>query len=327
MPFRSIIVIVLAIVCGGFAAFGINLLNTPRKPGEIQTVPVLVVKTETPRGRLITEGSVEIQQWPKELAPKNALTKPEDAVQRAALQSLLPGEPIFDTKLAARGAIGGMASLIPHGKRAYTIQTKTAASNVAGFILPGNLVDVSLTFRGNQNDETGGGSATILLQAVEVLAVGGSVEPIGKMEAVNSKEVESVTLIVTPEQYVKLDLGQSLGILSLSMRNPDDKTEYEVAAATVDGIRFGNERNKPDQNPPAADLMASTEPKPVEPAPAPEPPKVDEVAAAPPPEPKKLPPKQKYAHIRTLRGQNWGQVTVINPVAHEEVAEPDEANP
>ena len=47
----------------------------------------------------------------------------------------------------------------------------SAGLSVAGFILPGNKVDVLLNLRGNANDETGGGSTTTLLQSIEILAV------------------------------------------------------------------------------------------------------------------------------------------------------------
>ena len=55
---------------------------------------------------------------------------------------------------------------MPAGLRAFTIRTPNIASGVAGFILPGNFVDVLLTV-----DKVGGeGGATIrLMPRVEVL--------------------------------------------------------------------------------------------------------------------------------------------------------------
>ncbi|HUE71767.1 MAG TPA: Flp pilus assembly protein CpaB, partial [Pirellulaceae bacterium] len=206
-------------------------------------------------------------------------------------------------KLAVRGAVGGMASIIPAGKRAYTIQTKTAASNVAGFLLPGNLVDVLLTFRGNANDETGGGSTTLLLQAVEVLAVGSTIEPVGKAETVDAQDVESVTLLVTPEQVARLDLGQTLGMLSLSLRNPNDTGETETAMATISDIRFGP--RPPKESAPAANLVTAALP----------------AEAAVEPQPPPAPQRETVAtSILTLRGQSWGKV-VVAPASHEEPVE------
>lgn len=318
MAIRSVIVILLAIVCGLCAALGLNLTlnrSATGSPKPTETTPVLIVgQAAIPRGKLVTKDLVTIKNWPKDLVPAGALVKSEAALERAALQTMLPGEPIFDTKLAARGAVGGMASIIPSGKRAYTIQTKTAASNVAGFLLPGNLVDVLLTFRGNTNDETGGGSTTLLLQAVEVLAVGSTIEPVGKTEMVDAQDVESVTLLVTPEQVARLDLGQTLGMLSLSLRNPNDTGETETAMATIADIRFGPSKL-------LAAAASAPAPAPViEPSPAP-------VPAEPEPKPQPPPAPQREtvaASILTLRGQSWGKV-VVAPASHEEPVEPPPA--
>ena len=170
MSIRTVLVILLALGCGVTSALGFNFLLASQQPASTsgETVPVIVAKSIISRGRLISAELVEVKAWPKDLVPPGAATRLDNVQERAALQTMIPGEPIFDSKLAIKGAVGGMATLIPSGKRAYTIQTKTSASKVAGFVLPGNLVDVLLTFRGQTNDETGGGSTTTLLQAVEV---------------------------------------------------------------------------------------------------------------------------------------------------------------
>jgi Flp pilus assembly protein CpaB len=90
--------------------------------------------------------------------------------------------------------------------RAYTINAKGVASNSAGFVLPGNRVDILLHLRGTSNDDSGGGSTSTLLPAVEVLAVGKT------LNAPTENRVDasqSVTLLVTPEQATLLDLGNS----------------------------------------------------------------------------------------------------------------------
>jgi pilus assembly protein CpaB len=303
MAARSILVIVLAVVCGLSSAMGLNMLAGRTKKVEVlkvETVPVAVAKVEILRGQLVTEELVEVKQWPKPLAPAGVFADASDLKDRAALQTLQPGEPLFEAKLATRGAVGGMATLIPNGMRAYTIQTKTVASNVAGFILPGNRVDVLLTFRGQTNDQTGGGSTTTLLQHVEVMAVGRQIEQVGKIEAVQARDVESVTLLVTPEQVARLDLGQSLGLLSLSLRNPNDELQSEQLAATIHDIRFGPRGLEIVQ----PTLVATSQPEP--PAPAPVQPAVE-----PKVEPKPEPPR--IAEVRTLRGQSWGSIRVVYP--------------
>lgn len=239
---RSILVIVLALSCGTSAAFGVSLLRgrqtaSPREA----TAPVVVAAAGMPRGRMVTADMLRIQKWPEDLVPPGALAQVQDAVDRAVTAPILPGEPLLEGKLASRESGRGLAALVPPGMRAYTIQTSRIASNVAGFILPGNRVDVLLTLRGGAADTTGGGSATTLLQAVEVLAVDQRLDAPAE-NRVDPKQLSSVTLLVTPDQAALLDLGQNMGILTLSLRNPEDLAESKTQPATLDILRFTRRR-------------------------------------------------------------------------------------
>jgi pilus assembly protein CpaB len=167
-----------------------------------------------------------------------------------------------------------MAWLIPRGMRAFTITTANVTAGVAGFILPGNKVDVLLTVSsGGANDTTGGGNTTTLLQNVEILAVDQKIEaPVDNK--VNASELHSVTLLVTPEQAAKLDLGQNKGTLHLTLRNPEDNVAAKVRPATVNDIQFLHEQQ-----------------------------------AAPAPQATVAPKK----YIRTIRGTNEGGVALTPP--------------
>ena len=160
MSIKTLVVMLLAVICGVSAAWSMHRLQ--RSSVGVQsadTEPIAVAAVEIARGRMITDNDVPIRQWPKGMLPKGALTKIEDVIERSALTSLTAGEPLLDGKLASKGAGRGLAPLIPKGMRAYTVQTSGVASNVAGFVLPGNRVDVLLTLKGGYRDATGGGSA------------------------------------------------------------------------------------------------------------------------------------------------------------------------
>jgi pilus assembly protein CpaB len=119
-------------------------------------------------------------------------------------------------------------------RRALTIQTPNVASSVAGFILPGNKVDVLLTVTG-QGINDGGGTTLTLLQAVEILAVDQRLEAPSDNK-VDTKDLRSVTLLVTPEEMVKLDLGQNKGTLHLALRHLEDKAIVSPTKATLHTI-------------------------------------------------------------------------------------------
>lgn len=298
MKVRGIIVIVLALVCGLSAAVGVWQLRKRVERSVVvkpETAPVLVAARDLPRGHVVRAGDVRVAEWPKDLVPPNALSEPEKAVDRSSLVQLLKGEPILDAKLAPKEAGRGLAALIPKGMRAYTIQTSRAASSVAGFVLPGNYVDVLLNLRGGSNDSTGGGSTTTLLQMVEILAVNQDLD-VSISDDGKRREVSTVTLLVTPWQAALLDLGQNLGQLTLALRNPEDREAAETIPATLADIRFRQEARvgpvqaadgaSPDQ---AASELAGGDGK----------------TSVPPAPPEPL-------RIVTLRGNQRGEVAIVS---------------
>ncbi len=281
MNLRTIIVITLAMVCGISSAVGVAQLRQQGPTTTIETTPVLVAKANVPRGRMVTADMLEISNWPKDFAPEHAMTSIEDAIDRATITPLAAGEPIADGKLAPKNSGRGLAALVPKGMRAYTIQTSRVASGVAGFSLPGNKVDVLLSLKSNPNDQAGGGSTTALLQAVEILAVDQRLDAPAENK-VDPSDLGSVTLLVNPDQASLLDLGQSMGALTLSLRNLEDNDETVTKPATLADIKTW-----------AQQVTAVVQPK------------VEE---------KKEEPKEEKApvvfEIRTLRGKHAGRVMV-----------------
>jgi pilus assembly protein CpaB len=240
---RSVLIVVLALVFGGSAAVGITSLRPqPSSGGEVEQV--VVVSVDVPRGTTLTDDVVKVRDWPKNGVPPGALTRLEDAVGRVSLDRLVQGEPVQDARLAPKGAGRGMAALIPPGMQAVTIQTPNVSVGVAGFVLPRSKVDVVLTVSTNYGmgeKEYGGGTATTLLQNVEILAVDGRIE-IPVENRVDPKDLRSVTLLVTPYQATLLALGQSKGTLQLSLRNPSDTVASNPRAVTLRELRLHQEQ-------------------------------------------------------------------------------------
>ena len=281
MSVRSLLLVVLALILGGSTAMLVNSfmqrVHDPKSavvPVVVPVpVPVVVAVVDLPRGASITPEAVKIKEFPRDLVPAGALSKLEDAVNRGIFVPLTKDEPILESKLAPKGAGRGLSALIPSGMRAYSVKVPDVAQGVAGFILPGNRVDVLLSLGEiSGTNETGGGSTITLLQNVEILAVD------QKMDApsdnkVDTKDLRSVTLLVTPQQANRLDLGQNKGMLHLALRNREDNEDAQTRPATLIGLR-----------PP--------EPPPLPKAPEPPPPTVS---------------------IRTIRGVREGAVLIQTP--------------
>jgi len=245
-----------------------------------------------PRGMLVSPDMIKIRDYPKHLVPTGAILKKEDAQDRSAFATMVMEEPLLESKLSPKGQ-RGLAPFFAEGMRAFTITTNVA-SGVAGFILPGNKVDVLLTFNGGgSNDFTGGGSTTTLLQNVEILAVDQKVEAPADNK-VDSTNLRSVTLLVTPSQAAKLSLGQTKGTLHLTLRNPKDQLAANVRPTTVNDIQFLSEPPARPWDERAKDLIKAMGEAMAKARPAPQPAQAEVVT----------PPKT----IRTIRGSSEGMV-------------------
>ena len=267
MRIRTVLIVVLALVFGVSAAIGVNLLTRKQQPERPENVTVVVVASNVPRFGTLTADQLTTKEMPSDLVPSGALSRVDDAINRAALSPLVEDELVLESKLTAKGAGLGMASAIKKGMRAFTISTTTLASGVAGFIIPGSKVDVLLTVTrsGGVNDPTGGGQTTTLLQNVEILAVDQLIKA-PKDNKVDPKELRSVTLLVTPAQATKLDLGQNKGILHLTLRNPEDHSVASTKPATLAELGLFEEPPRREDKEPEKDVKP-----PPAPAPAPAP--------------------------------------------------------
>jgi pilus assembly protein CpaB len=259
---RTVLILALALIAGVSAAAGVNALRQPVAASEApDSVSIVVATADIPRFTTVSIDMVTTHPYPKDLVPSGALTSVEDALDRVVYVPLMKDEPVLNTKLAAKGLGRGMAAGIPTGMQAYTIPTPIVSASVAGFILPGNKVDVLLTVtsNGGKEDPTGGGSTTPLLQSVEILAVDQRVDAPAENK-VNPNELRSVTLLVTPRQAAMLALGQTKGVLHLSLRNPNDSHPNRNAVVTMDDIRFLE--GKPVTPPASKPVEAEEEPEP-----------------------------------------------------------------
>jgi pilus assembly protein CpaB len=241
MSTRTILVVFLALLSGAGVAAGVLHSSRPKTDGVtdvVETEPVLVAVATVERGRAVTEPDIVVREWPKGLAPVDTVRSVEAAKGRAALGRILVGEVVREVKLAKEGTGLGLEQIIPAGMRAVSVTASRINTNVAGFVLPGSKVDVLLNLRpsGRGQDDTGGGSTTTLMQAVEVLAVDQK-QDAPESHQFDPKALASVTLLVTPEQANVLDLAQNMGTLSFALRNASDVEDAAVAPATLAEIR------------------------------------------------------------------------------------------
>ncbi len=195
--------------------------------------------------------------------PEGALQKKEEIVGRGVISTIFENEFVLDARLAPKGAGGGLAAMIPSGKRAVAVRVNEVVG-VAGFVVPGMRVDVLIS--GNPPGSGGQGSLTrTLLQNIEVLSAGKDFKKDSEGKPVT---VQVVNLLVTPEQAEKLSLAANQTTIQLVLRNPLD-TQVAQTPGTALAELFGRPAPALASAPRASPRRASPPPAAAPPPPAP----------------------------------------------------------
>lgn len=178
------------------------------------TVPVVVVVREIPFGEKITEDMVKVVSWPKDVAPANSFSAVKDALGQFSNLRLFPGDVLLKNRAVDRTAGNELSMLVQADHRAVTVRVNDVIG-VAGFLLPGNRVDILSTRKENRDRA----ETKTLLQNRKVLAVDQTSPSAEKNEPV---VVRAVTLELTPEEAEQLASATNEGSIQLALRNPDD---------------------------------------------------------------------------------------------------------
>jgi pilus assembly protein CpaB len=202
---------------------------------------VLVAKKALPVGTIVDADSFAFQPWPKELVQSAYYLEGSPDGDQQKLLGTVVRYPITAGQPVTRGALVGpedrgfLAAALGPGMRATTIPVN-AASGVAGFIFPGDHVDIVLT-----QNVTGGGDgpplkvSETIVRNVRVLAT--DQRYTGKDDDGKTliKTASNVTMEVTPRIAEKIAVAQSMGTLSLSLRSiADNGADLERAVAAGD---------------------------------------------------------------------------------------------
>jgi len=234
-PRPVIIVGVLAVVIAAIAAYSllIYLKGQEKKVEEaVATEKIVVAAGQIDIGKPIIITQLKTADWPKANVPQGAFLSTEQVVNRVSLQTFVPNEPIIESRLIPKeGPISVLTYKIPEGHRAMTVAVDQV-SGVAGFINPGNMVDVVLTTQSSQTQQP---LSKIVLQNVPVLAIAQAVENREGKAIV----VPTVTMDVTPEDAEKLAIASTQGKLQLVLRRFEDKSVVKTMGATVTKVISG----------------------------------------------------------------------------------------
>src|ERR1044072_2916402 len=196
------------------------------------TVQIVLSTRDIEIGTVIKEEDVKLSDWHGGV-PVGSVTKTLDIVGRGVPAPIFAKEPIIESRLAPKGAGGGLAAMIPPGMRAVAVRVNEVVG-VAGFVVPGMRVDILISGNTPGNNANTGTLTRTLLQNVEVLSAGQDFKKDAEGKPVL---VQVVNLLVTPEQAEQLSLASAQTAVQLVLRNPLDR-EIAKTPGTALGYLF-----------------------------------------------------------------------------------------
>src|SRR3954469_7443692 len=238
-----VIAVVTAIMAKNmFAGAGAQQAAAAAAPSVAVEPKVLVAKKAMPAGTIIDADSFTYQPWPKELMQSAYYMQgatdanPQSLMGTVVRFPITAGQPVTRGSLVGPQDRGFLAAALGSGMRAITVPVN-ASTGVAGFVFPGDHVDMVLT----QQVEGGGDGPALkvsetIVRNLRVLATDQRITDKDDDGKTTVRVFANVTLEVTPRIAEKIAVAQSLGSLSLSLRSIADNTselERGVASGAI----------------------------------------------------------------------------------------------
>jgi Flp pilus assembly protein CpaB len=227
MKQKNLAMLGVAVGCGLVAAVAVAKLSAGNTRAPDST-KVLVAKKDLPVQTLLDEKELDnLLGWadmPKNLVPPDAATDIEAVKGKSLNRTLKQGNALSVTDLGTPKVL-----VVPEGYKAMSVRA-TAVAAVAGFVKPGNRVDILYTERQNATGKT---RSAILLRKMLLLAVN-TVNTLDEKTGAAIQQIESVTLAVNDWQGQRLTLGEEKGNLKLMLTtagaadNTPDVKEHDI---------------------------------------------------------------------------------------------------
>ena len=249
-----IVVLTIAIGAGGVAAYLASGSDRPppaEPVAQLQTVDVLVAKSDIGLGQALVAEDMQWQTWPASTVSSTFIRRnerPEATTELAgsiARSPFIAGEPIREPKLIKANGSGFMAAILPQGMRAISTEI-SPETGAGGFILPNDRVDVVRSWREKNPDPRAPGDVVlseVILTNIRVLAIDQAPK---EKEGQNAVVGKTVTLELKPEQVPTLAAARQAGSLSLALRSIADANQAEIGfddrhrrLGSVNVVRYG----------------------------------------------------------------------------------------
>lgn len=173
----------------------------------------VVAQQDIPLGTQLEAKHLKLAYYPEELVQGTGFETTEQVIGLIARNEIFAGDILRQERIVTPGEGTTLAALISPNMRAVTIRVNDVIG-VAGFLLPGDFVDVIYA-------QEKIGQARTVLKKIKILAV----DQTARTDESKPIIVRAVTLELTPKQAESLITAKSKGELQLSLRNPNDPME------------------------------------------------------------------------------------------------------
>lgn len=212
---RGLFLIFLSLLMAAGAAWVANVWVNGQLVTQASAQPdvhrVVAAALSIPFASKVEGRHLKYVEVPAEVMPIGAFTSFEEVEGKVSTTAISRGEILVSERFAAHDRGSTLAALIDKEMRAITVRVDDVIG-VAGFLLPGNTVDVLASRKEQRRAVT-----ETILKNIKVLAV-------DQTASANENEpviVRAVTLEMTPEQAEVVVKARTEGTIQLTLRNPE----------------------------------------------------------------------------------------------------------
>lgn len=245
----NLLLLLLAVVMGSVAAYlarnwiEAHATVSPAAP----TGTIVVAAAPLGFGITLNRDNVAEIPWGASRLPEGAFATRDELFKdgrRVVLAHMQRSEPVLKNKITGPGQRASLSALLEEGKRAVTVRVDDVRG-VAGFVLPGDRVDVVLLRSVAGPSGSTENYSDVLLQHVKVLAV----DQLANERQETPTVAKAVTLEVETDQAQKIILATNIGKLSLILRQAGENSPALARRVTESDLGIIDTRRPVVQGP------------------------------------------------------------------------------
>ncbi len=235
MKSQTLILLIVAAGCGLVAMLGVRQVLNKKGEDEVPKARVLQASADIEIGVPLTELNCQYVMVDVATVPEGAITDFKLTEERQLVIPVNTGDWITEKKLGERGLIGKVVN-IPDGMQVCTIPVDATTSH-SGMLQPGHRVDLMINYESRTEIGDRVQKVKRILQYVEVFAVDDKVY--GRDGDGQASKAKNISLLVTPDQALFLELAKTKGRMSTVLRRTGDDVEVASSELTEGDLDSG----------------------------------------------------------------------------------------